>query len=101
MKENKELIEKMQEASLKEENADKGIFEVCAQVATSHFADKWMRVEDGLPNTTQEVNICIWGQFTGTAVYNDETAEFVSDRLENYSSDTVTHWMPLPEPPQE
>ena len=54
----------------------------------------WHRAEDQLPEPGQVVLVCTY--FYGRSIY----AVAWLDNEEKWSFGTVTHWMPLPEPPK-
>lgn len=61
---------------------------------------KWISVKDKLPKEFQQVIVCrekAKGEFVVEAGYKD-----VQDWWKVYGTRTkkVTHWMPLPEPPE-
>ena len=75
--------------------------------------DKWISVKDRLPeiikNThdndvdhSEEVIIIANGEvITGTSLYFDGSYLFCGEMDENFNLNEVTHWMPLPKPPEE
>lgn len=69
------------------------------------FADGWVRVEDGLPDKAKPV-LLYTGYWTGVGYYMfnyeleiDDEPKW-SEETGEYIGATVTHWMPLPQPPK-
>ena len=59
---------------------------------------KWISVEERLPEEETSVLICGWGYVDiGWIIDGGWRSEYIND----YSADEITHWMPLPEPPDE
>ena len=57
---------------------------------------EWISVKDRLPEPNTAVLVCrdgYYGSEVAVAVYKDEYLKFIT----GYN---VTHWMPLPEPPE-
>lgn len=80
------------------------------------YADKWISVDDRLPNITDEddCKFLIWGCKFGDVKENKQGHEMLAYWMNNKWMDTdlideininpqyweVTHWMPLPQPPK-
>lgn len=63
---------------------------------------KWISVKDKLPELGEKVLVYTTGNNMYTGWINSEnTFTVVSGSHGFVDSYTVTHWMPLPEPPQE
>lgn len=66
-------------------------------------AAEWIPVSDRLPNSFESVLVCMPGESPFPLVHEG----FINDEGEWYSNhfmrdaDDVTHWMPIPEPPEE
>lgn len=62
----------------------------------------WIPVSERLPEEDQEVIICIGECSVGTAIYTyfDNGSTFRNENYEFFQHDEVTHWQPLPKPPQ-
>jgi len=69
--------------------------------------DDWVSVEDKLPNARQAVLICVADGGIYKAVLLPYAAlpcahwQEMSDANRYFEDDFVTHWRPLPEPPQK
>ena len=63
---------------------------------------KWISVKERLPKEWEDVLVRSWCGFCEVAIYLGTPGKWrvcwSHDRLEDNS---VTHWMPLPEPPDE
>lgn len=115
---NKELEEKMKAAfvanhgkPVTEDSLLSVVIEQCAAVASEHYGDKWTRVEDGLP----DIPTGKWESEPALTYIQptDKTYKpylYVSKlwltgggKLWTHNAITVnvTHWMPLPQPPQQ
>ena len=67
--------------------------------------DKWISIEDKLPEKNNEVLITdgysVWGGFSREYSQNEEGWCWFDNSEEGYfNTDEITHWMPLPEPPK-
>ena len=64
---------------------------------------KWISVKDGLPESYESVLIS--GKFIGDLKTTTNEAYYDGrqwNSIRNYSTlESVTHWMPLPEPPKD
>lgn len=67
-----------------------------------------LKVADRLPEVNQRCLVFVWDQHILFAMYKGRWPEsgpgkgshaWLADDLDNYASEDVTHWMPLPEPP--
>lgn len=63
---------------------------------------EWVKCSDTMPHDNQSVLVCIdgrevWDGFT----YHDESGEFVDDYCMSLVDEIITHWMPIPNPPEE
>lgn len=109
--ENRELnmtIKKMLNEPIQQE-----LNEAKSRIADMEARERWVPVSDRLPEEHIDVLIMIeWDSYphTGYLDYNDEWRISIDDELElrsdaeiiNYRiSGTVTHWRPLPDPPDE
>ena len=75
---------------------ERGWNDACEAIADNvPSAPRWHRVEDQLPEPGQDV--LVYTYFYGRSIY----AVAWLDNEEKWSFGTVTHWMPLPEPPKE
>lgn len=75
--------------------------------------NEWVSVEEGLPEKHSEYIVCacdegepiderIWGDTVVVcADYYDGAFTWYEGNTEYDISDIVTHWMPLPDPPEE
>ena len=69
----------------------------------------WISVKDRLPDEDGEYLISMYHRFMIGGIYNKYTGRFVAKyyaeykewRIMNDVCTSVTHWMPLPEPPKE
>lgn len=60
---------------------------------------EWISVDDRLPEKIQIVIACLGGiDIVMADYYNDSKTFWVG--ASEYRPGTVTHWMPLPEPPK-
>ena len=60
---------------------------------------KWINIEDKLPESPYD--ILVWNnvnKFIEVANYNSDEKSFQNG---NYHLENITHWMELPEPPEE
>jgi hypothetical protein len=75
------------------------VYGICTMLDDAPTVSGWVRVEDRLPDETEDVIICYeWTGFSGTK-YREVT---VNDLREvKQISDRIIAWMPLPEPPKE
>lgn len=64
-----------------------------AEIVSRYKQDKWISVDDRLPDTRDIVLICV-SDIPGGYV---TTGWMLGDKFERRN---VTHWMPLPEPPE-
>jgi hypothetical protein len=63
---------------------------------------EWISVEDRLPQSGVEVFIVSFGHVQYTAyVLIDGVWETWDREYEHCSPDQITHWMPIPDPPEE
>lgn len=66
----------------------------------------WIKTKDKLPvcdndGCSNEVIICVDGEiFTGTCYWEREKI-FMDEMDAQFSLNEVSHWMPLPEPPED
>ena len=61
---------------------------------------RWISVKERLPeNNTRVIGFMAWKAMT--AVERQNNKWYSIDHLESLPDEAVTHWMPLPEPPQE
>lgn len=60
---------------------------------------EWISVKDRLPDNNDEVLMFICG--VHVLGYVDINGEWYNDVDEKEFSGSVTHWMPLPDPPKE
>lgn len=67
--------------------------------------DKWISVEERVPDVNQPIMICTFGKYVEEGKYcGCDSYHAVWKTCANpgtYWDDEVTHWMPLPEPPKE
>jgi hypothetical protein len=85
-----------------------GVYRPAAEAANRiERLNKWISVEDRLPEVTDEY--LIWPEvefmnYFNTAEYNTVAERWEITEHNQYGQDTCevspTHWMPLPEPPQ-
>jgi hypothetical protein len=59
---------------------------------------QWISVTDELPDDNMEVNCVINGLY-GTAIYNGGKQIFENETYDDFASDLVTHWLPIPKYP--
>jgi hypothetical protein len=65
----------------------------------------WIRVDERMPekhremNISQDVLVCTSDEWVGVAFYDDQSGEWRVSETSDYV-DGVTHWMPLPAPPE-
>ena len=60
----------------------------------------WISVEDRLPEDSGGVNLCTRSGIVGTGFYDKYTKNWVQHYSGGALCVDVTHWMPLPEPPE-
>lgn len=67
--------------------------------------NRWISVEDRLPEVDEPVMICAFGKSVGEGVYRGHDGFHHVWKMYassgTYWDDEVTHYMPLPEPPHE
>ena len=85
-----------------------GFHKAMQEYAQAQQGKGWIRVEDGLPTAPQEVNIYFKnsaGFHSSCAYWDGENFVELCERcgfIEPYGhSEPVTHWMPLPTPPNQ
>ena len=73
---------------------------------------EWISVDERLPNETKDFLVVLNGEDIDIRLFNSrnepyQTYQFMLDKflfIDNYgdchTTDRVTHWMPLPEPPK-
>lgn len=66
--------------------------------AAELLRDQWLSVEDRLPETEEEVLVLT---ISKNGNINVDKGYFANGRFVHRGSAVVTHWMPLPEPPEE
>ena len=62
---------------------------------------KWISVKERLPTELGEVLICLYGKTTIAWYGGNGGFEIGSGAIFWAGDNTVTHWMPLPQPPKE
>lgn len=62
------------------------------------MAKGWISIKERLPEPNSEVNVLINRDSVGCAVYESIGTDygFVREDYDNFSSEQVTHWQPLP-----
>jgi hypothetical protein len=75
-------------------------------IANGVTVQKWISVEERLPEVGKEVLICdardsFLGMFSLEEMKSDEVYYWFDGDGWRLPSDEVTHWMPLPEPPKD
>ena len=76
----------------------------CIQDMKSVLVNKWISVKDRLPEEGVPVLICTsYNKFATVKCYtgDDGHIEFVDWMRVEHTYGSVTHWRPLPEPPEE
>lgn len=63
------------------------------------FENVWIDVSKELPNFSFEVIVCDKHGHVTTGWYSKDILQFVDCDNDEYRH--ITHWMPLPKPPQE
>ena len=71
--------------------------------------DKWISVKEQLPNDADPVLVVVYGkykniEFKGAyelATYSEPDKDWILDAYPGAEDITVTHWIPLPDPPEE
>ena len=71
--------------------------------------DKWISVKEQLPNDGDPVLVVVYGkykniEFKGAyelATYSEPDNDWILDAYPEAEDITVTHWLSLPEPPEE
>jgi len=61
---------------------------------------EWISVDERLPERMKTVLVCIKGYFKNPIMVVSEMLEENGARWSACAGFTVTHWMPLPEPPK-
>ena len=61
---------------------------------------EWISVKDRMPRNENEVVLVTDGTYTYTARYLYDSWHCVCECFDGSSIECVTHWMPLPKPPQ-
>lgn len=67
------------------------------EAENKRLRDQWIPVEERLPDNDQRILFYSQGGDTINGMYRDELWFFDTGR--EYENSPVTHWMPLPEPP--
>lgn len=70
-------------------------------VPDTNVGNMWISVEDRLPTEPMEYIVMIKGGANATTLLFDGVLWFSEDPEEWRTYYTVTHWMPLPEPPED
>ena len=65
--------------------------------AAEVLQEQWIDVKDGLPETEEEVLVLTVSK---TGNVNVDKGYLLNGRFVHRGSAVVTHWMPLPEPPE-
>ncbi|WP_256012487.1 DUF551 domain-containing protein [Desertivirga xinjiangensis] len=62
----------------------------------------WTRVEDGLPDREMDLLVCTSTYYIGIGWYYMDTRQWDFEIQKHTEADLgeVTHWMPLPKPPE-
>jgi hypothetical protein len=68
--------------------------------------NRWIPVEDALPESEREVLVYVKGDFDNsipfiTTAYINSDHDWESDYDGEVIDSKITHWMPLPEPPEK
>jgi hypothetical protein len=76
-----------------------------AQEIIKAHSDEWISVEYETPIENTEVIIYYYHEYygewmVGTAIYEQGIFNN-TERIEDFSESTITHWQPLPEPPKK
>jgi len=61
---------------------------------------KWISVEERLPEPEKDVLVLYRGKYRCIGYYSEDCGLWIINDAPTYD-ETVTHWMPLPEPPKE
>ena len=81
--------------------------ELCKDKCYFQSEIKWINVNDRLPPNEKYVIIATWHQHKNFPMYHVQTAQRMGDDwLDGHDGDmskqknsTITHWMPIPDPP--
>ena len=103
---NKELVEKMTEAIARSPHKSetpeaKACIKICAAVASEHYADKWHKCSEQMPEEDEYVLVRIVDEFGDSDIDMccvTKNGDWYRP-FKNISG--ITHWMPLPQPPQQ
>lgn len=63
------------------------------------FENVWIDVNEELPNFSFEVIVCDKHGYVTTGWYSKDVLQFTDYDCDEYRH--ITHWMPLPKPPQK
>ena len=78
------------------------VLEYAENLQTTDIIQEWISVDDRLPNPWKRVLIYSRHDFCEVAFYIGVPGKWrVTWNHEMLDDDSVTHWMPLPEPPKE
>lgn len=73
--------------------------QVCAELAALRAANAWIPVAERLPDDDIEVLVFITENCSYDIMYHNDNRWFADYVGASYSTTSVTHWRPLPEPP--
>jgi len=94
---------------LDEFNDDSNTYDMLSKIRTilkptkesllASVGDGWISVESELPGGQMPVIVYTVNGYTQTAFFEDDSSSWVG--IGNFRAPKVTHWMPLPQPPQQ
>ena len=69
-------------------------------VEAGYSKQEWISVDEALPERMKTVLVCVKGYLKNPIMVVSEMLEENGSRWSACAGFTVTHWMPLPEPPK-
>ncbi len=73
--------------------------EAIRRIGTLTQPNEWVSVEDALPEREKLVIVCVGGEVTVDTRLRSKTGIIGDWAIHQSRADSITHWMPLPEPP--
>ena len=96
------LVELIDEAPVRLKENGRLDLEVIADylIANGVTIQRWISVEERLPEDSDEVNLCTRSGIVGIGYYDKYRKNWVQYYAGGALCVDVTHWMPLPKPPK-